>query len=203
VQPAQPPSDATGTGLRQRKRAKVRREIQANALRLFREQGYEETTVQQIAEAAVISESTLYRYFPTKADIVLSDDLDPLFVEVFRAQPPERGAVAAIRASMATVLGTLSDEDKARQRELLALILSVPDLRASMLDQLAGGIQLLADELGLRTGRPADDPPVRALAGAVVGAAIAVMFVVATDPNADLGTLADEAIGALGDGLAL
>lgn len=201
--PAQPPGDATGTGLRQRKRAKVRKEIQDNALRLFREQGYEATTVQQVAEAAVISESTLYRYFPTKADIVMSDDLDPMFVEVFRAQPAELGAVPAIRTSLTTVLNTLSEEDTARQRELLALILSVPDLRASMLDQLAGGIQLLADELGLRTGRPADDPAVRALAGAIIGAAIAVMFTVATDPAADLITMLDEAIGALSDALNL
>ncbi|HEX5403944.1 MAG TPA: TetR family transcriptional regulator [Pseudonocardiaceae bacterium] len=199
--PAQRSSDTTG--LRERKRAKVRREIQANALRLFREQGYEATTVQEIAEAAVISESTVYRHFSTKADIVMSDDLDPVFVQVFRAQPPESSAVEAIRAAMTTVLGAMSAEDKARQRELLELVLSVPDLRATMLNQLADGIQLLADELGLRTGRPADDPPVRALAGAVVGAATAVMFAVAADKNADLATMADEAIGALGAGLAL
>lgn len=196
---AQPPTDA----LRERKRAKVRKDVQSHALRLFREQGYEETTVQQIAEAAVISESTFYRYFPTKADVVLSDDLDPVFVQVFRAQPAELSAVAAIRNSMTTVLGRLSAEDKARQRELLALLLSVPDLRAGMLSQLADGIDLLAAELARRTGRPADDRAVRALSGAVVGASIAVMFAYAGNPDTDLADSLDEAIGSLSAGLEL
>jgi AcrR family transcriptional regulator len=203
VSQGQSPEDAPRTGLRERKRAKVRGEIQSNALRLFREQGYEETTVQQIAEAAVISESTFYRHYPTKADVVLTDDLDPLFVDAFRAQPAELGAVEAIRASLAAVLGTLSQEDTARQRELLALVLSVPDLRASMLDQFVEGIALLADELGRRTDRPADDPAVRALAGAVVGIGITVLSTVARDPAADLATMLDEAIAALPTGLTL
>jgi hypothetical protein len=76
-------------GLRERKKAKTRAAIQHHALRLFREHGYEETTVEQIAEAAEVSESTLYRYFPTKEDLVLWDEFDPLLIEAFRAQPPE------------------------------------------------------------------------------------------------------------------
>lgn len=196
---AQQPTDA----LRERKRAKVRRDVQLNALRLFREQGYEDTTVQQIAEAAVISESTFYRYFATKADVVLSDDLDPQFVLAFRDQPAELPAIDAIRSAMATVLNTLSEEDRARQRELLALILSVPDLRASMISQFAEGIDLLATELASRTGRTADDAAVRSLSGAVVGAAIAVMFAVADDPGKDVITELDTALAALPAGLAL
>lgn len=197
--PTPPPADA----LRSRKRAKVRKDVQQNALRLFREQGYEETTVQQIAEAAVISESTFYRYFPTKADVVLSDDLDPQFIEVFRAQPPELTAVEAMRQTFTSVINTLSEQDKAQQRELLALSLTVPELRAAMLDQLAGGIDLLICELAARTGRPADDTAVRALAGALIGASIVVMFVVANDPTADIAVLLEQTIGSLSAGLAL
>jgi AcrR family transcriptional regulator len=194
-----PPPDATG--LRQRKRAKVRRDIQQHAMRLFAEQGYDETTVQQIAEAAVISESTFYRYFPTKAEIVMQDELDPAFVEVFRAQPAELSGLEATRRAMATVLGTLSEEDITDQRQRLALIMTVSDLRASMLDQLVGGIDLLASELARRAGRPADDDAVRALAGAVVGAGIAVMVTAAGDPEADLAAMLDKAIAALPSGL--
>ena len=197
--PTQPPADA----LRNRKRAKVRKDVQQNALRLFREQGYEETTVQQIAEAAVISESTFYRYFPTKADVVLSDDLDPQFIEMFRAQPPELTAVDAMRNAFTSVIDTLSEEDKAQQRDLLALTLTVPELRAAMLDQLAGGIDLLVGELAARTGRPAGDAAVRALAGALIGASIVVMFAVAADPTADIAALMAETMGNLSAGLAL
>jgi hypothetical protein len=48
-------------------------------MRLFEEQGYAATAVDQIAEAAEVSQSTLFRYFPTKEDVVLTDDFDPLW----------------------------------------------------------------------------------------------------------------------------
>jgi AcrR family transcriptional regulator len=203
VPPAQPSGDATGTGLRERKRAKVRRDIQSNAMRLFHQHGYEATTVQQIAEAAVISESTFYRYFPTKADIVMQDDLDPVFVRAFRAQPPELSAVDAVRAAATSALGSLSARDVAHQRERMELIQAVPELRALMLDQFVIGLDLLADELALRTGRPADDLAVRALAGAVVGVGLAVISTATRHAAWDLAGLLDRAITALPEGLAL
>ncbi|HEX5117503.1 MAG TPA: TetR family transcriptional regulator [Pseudonocardiaceae bacterium] len=182
----------------------MRRDIQSTALRLFDEQGYDATTVQQIAEAAVISESTFYRYFPTKADIVMQDDLDPVFVRVFRAQPAELSAVDAVRAAATSVLGSLPPEDVARQQERMELIQAVPELRALMLDQFVIGMDLLADELALRTGRSSDDLAVRALAGAVVGVGLAVIATAAKNPTTtDLARLLDEAITALPDGLAL
>jgi len=191
------------TGLRERKRAKVRRDIQANAIALFRRQGYEATTVQQIAEAAVISESTFYRYFPTKADVVLRDDYDPLIAEAIVAQPPDLGALQAIRAGFASVFGTLSAEEEAEQRERLALTMSVPELRAGMLDQFTGGMQLLAEAVGRRTGRPAADPAVMTIAGAVVGALIAAMFAFVDDPDAHVDVVIDQTLAQLEAGLTL
>ena len=85
-------------GLRERKKAKTRALIQEHALRLFREQGYDATSVEQIAEAAEVSPSTVFRYFPTKPDLVIYDDLDERMIEAFRAQPPELNALQALRA---------------------------------------------------------------------------------------------------------
>lgn len=56
--------------LRERNRRRARDEIRAVALRLFVEQGYGQTTVQQVAEAAGISPATFFRYFPSKGDVV-------------------------------------------------------------------------------------------------------------------------------------
>src|SRR5258708_35242601 len=69
----------TVAGLRERKKQKTKAAIQRAALRLFKRQGYEETTVEQIAAAADISESTFFNYFPSKENVVIYDDNDPQF----------------------------------------------------------------------------------------------------------------------------
>jgi AcrR family transcriptional regulator len=71
-------------GLRERKKAKTRAAIQEQAMRLFRERGYEATTVEQIAEAAEVSPSTFFRYFPTKEAVVMYDVLDQILIEAFQ-----------------------------------------------------------------------------------------------------------------------
>jgi AcrR family transcriptional regulator len=60
-------------GLRERKKVKTRLAIEDAALALFEKQGYEATTVEEIAAAAEVSTTTFFRYFPTKADVVLSE----------------------------------------------------------------------------------------------------------------------------------
>ena len=61
-------------GLRETKARKTRKQIFSEALRLFKLDGYEQTTMEAIAEAAEVSPSTLYRYFPSK-DLILLDSI--------------------------------------------------------------------------------------------------------------------------------
>ena len=89
-------------GLRERKKARTRASLREHALRLFREQGYQATTVEQIAAAAEVSPSTFFRYFPTKEDVVLQDDLEPLLIEALEHQPPEMSIVAAMSMKVAS-----------------------------------------------------------------------------------------------------
>jgi AcrR family transcriptional regulator len=190
-------------GLRERKKARTRAAIQREALRLFREQGYDATPVSQIAEEAEVSESTFFRYFPTKEDVILWDPFDPAFIESFRAQPPELGPLAALRTSIRGLLGGLTEEDVEEQRQRALLMLSIPPLRAMLVDHISGPMRLLAELIGERVGRPADDPTVNALAGAVLGVSLSVMIRWMEDPRLRLVDLVDEAVGMLESGFPL
>ena len=197
------PAEVPAVGLRERKKAKTRAAIQSHALRLFREQGYEATTVQQIIEEAEVSESTFFRYFPTKADVVLTDEFDPVIVEAFRRQPPELRAIEALRRAFQESFAQLSPEDNQDQRERTALALAVPELRGAMLDQFGAAIQLVNEVVAERVGRPVGDPEVRTLGGAVIGAAVAAMFAMVDQPDADLAAIMDEAMACLERGFLL
>jgi AcrR family transcriptional regulator len=196
-------TDQARPSLRERKKAQTRAAIQTHALRLFREQGYDATTIEQIIESADVSETTFFRYFPTKEDVVLQDGFDPLIVGTYQAQPPGLPPVSALRATFAALFAHMSAEQQAEQRERVALILSVPRLRAAMLDQFAKAMQLLAGAMAERSGRRPDDFAVRTVAGAAVGVMMAVFAAMADDPDADVASLIDQAIAHLEAGLSL
>ncbi len=160
-------------GLRERKKARTRAEIQAQALRLFTDQGYEETSVEQIAEAAEVSPSTVFRYFPTKPDLVIYDDLDERLIEAYRAQPSELGAIAALRAAMRVGFGGAVEAELAMQRERADLLREVPELRAAMLEEFGRTVGEIARLIAERSDRSPDDDEVLACAGAVIGVSIA------------------------------
>jgi len=170
------PASPDRPGLRERKKARTRAAIREHALRLFREQGYDETTVEQIAGAAEVSPSTFFRYFPTKEDVVLQDGMDELWMDLYRAQPPGLGPLAAMRSSVRTAFDALAVADTGQLREAMALAVAVPAVRARMLEELARTMQIIAEAVADRSGKSASDFEVRALAGAVVGIAMAAWF---------------------------
>lgn len=168
--------DPPKPGLRERKKAKMRALIQEHALRLFRECGYDETSVEDIAEAAEVSPSTVFRYFPTKPDLVIYDDLDERMIEAFRAQPPELNAIQTLRASFRSEYWRMIAEQLDVQREREELLRSVPELQAAMLGEFARTLNEIAELLAERSGRTPNDNEVLALAGAVIGVTIAAWF---------------------------
>jgi AcrR family transcriptional regulator len=170
------PSEVARPSLRERKKAKTRAAIQVEALRLFAAQGYHETTIDQIADAAEVSPSTFFRYFPTKEDVVLYDQFDPELIAALLAQPRELGPVAAVRASIRQVLAALPAEESERELQRHALARTVPELRARMIDGFANGLALLSDALAERAGRRADDVAVQTLAGALIGVGLSAML---------------------------
>ncbi len=182
-------------GLRERKKNKTRKMIQHEALRLFRLQGYEATTISQIAEAAEISESTFFRYFPTKEAIVRWDEFDPLIIAAFKRQPPKATSLTALRGAFREVLGSLSAEERVDLRERILLGFSVPHTLGAA--QLAGPLHLLREMMAKRAGRKPDDFRLRIMVGAVLGAVTAAMGAAEADPGSDIVTLLDQTLAQL------
>ncbi len=168
------PANGTAQGLRERKKERTRRTIRLEAFRLFREQGYNETTVEQIAAAADVSPSTFFRYFPTKEQLVLADDLDPLMFEALQRQPREVSPWIAFRNAVLEVFGSLPAAELAFEQERQALLYHVPELRSAIGLEIIRSIDLIASLLAEHVGRSADDFEVRVAAGAMAGAALAM-----------------------------
>jgi AcrR family transcriptional regulator len=161
-------------GLRERKKARTRASIREHALRLFREQTYQGTTVEQIAAAAEVSPSTFFRYFPSKEDVVLQDDMDTRLIEALERQPAGLTPVTAVRAASREVFASYTQADLDLLRETTALTMTVPEVRARATDEFARTISVVGEALAKRAGRPPDDLAVRATAGAVIGVIMAI-----------------------------
>jgi len=191
--------------LRERKKARTRAAIREHALRLFGEQGYQATTVEQIAAAAEVSPSTFFRYFPTKEDVVLRDDFDERVVDAFERQPPTMTPLAALRAAIREAVATLSPAEWEEFRQTTALGATVPEIRARTLDELSRTIDVMAGALAKRTGRSADDLAVRTYVGAIFGVMMSILS--PGDWAADIGKQTfkriDEALALLESGLPL
>jgi AcrR family transcriptional regulator len=189
--------------LRERKKAKTKTLIQVQALRLFTEQGYDGTSVEQIAEAAEVSPSTFFRYFPTKEAVVLHDILDPLIIENFRSQPPELNSVQAIRRALKKVCSDLPEDQLQHEMKRSELMHVVPELQSAMLGEYAKNIELLSGLIAQRIGRSADDISARVLAGAIIGVIMSALLQAYEDPSADYLRCYDDALGQLEKGLPL
>jgi AcrR family transcriptional regulator len=198
-----PEDRQAGPGLRERKKARTKAAIQRHAVRLFREQGYDATTVEQIAEAAEVAPSTVFRYFPTKEDLVLTDDYDPIVWAAFRAQPPGLSLVQAWRGALRAAISQMSSEDFTVQRERDLLILAVPELWAASLNNITQMLDTIIRLSAERMGRTPDDPAVRNVAGALFGIMLALMFEWIGNPEMDMVKRLDDALGHLESGLPL
>ncbi|GAB3224696.1 TetR family transcriptional regulator [Glycomyces halotolerans] len=191
-------------GLRERKKIETLHRMQEEALRLFADQGYEATTVEQIAEAAGVSPSTFYRYFPTKEDVVVQDEYDPMIVAVFQRQSPDVPPLAAMRATLAELFADFAPEDLERIRGRVAMIVSVPSLLARQFQQASATQRMLADLVAERYDRSPEDLEVRNFAASVVASwTTAITAWADAGGHGDLMSYMDRCIAHLEDGVPL
>lgn len=185
----------TRPGLRERKKQKTRWAIQEHALRLFAEQGYDATTVDQIAAAAEISPSTFFRYFRTKEDVVVEDQWDPIMIDAYATAPAELGPIAALRHAIRTAFQLMDGTERDKILARMRLQLAVPALRLRSLDNIVSSLDMIAGLLADRSGHEPTDPRVRALAGAIMGSWLAVLTAWSeSDGTDDLAVRMDEAL---------
>jgi AcrR family transcriptional regulator len=160
-------------GLRERKKIKTRQAIRRAAFRLIDENGYAATTVEQIAEAAEVSPSTFFRYFGSKESLLLADDLDPLILAAFEAQPPDLSLIQAFRRAYETVMAHLPSDQLEFENTRQRLMFSIPELKAAMYDEYYRTVNVMSEAISRRIGRPASDFEVRVFVGALTGAMMA------------------------------
>lgn len=191
--PQQPP-----TSLRERKKDRTRRTLQAEAVRLFTQQGFEATTIEEIAAAAEVAPRTFFRYFSSKEEVVFWSEHQPMLAGFVAARPDHEPAAQALRRGLSDGLASFYEQDRERLLERSKLACRTPALqprwRQQQADVGAGMAQILAHRLGVH----ADGLEVRAIAAAVAAALfVAIEEWQAHDGQEDLGGLIDRALGSV------
>ncbi|WP_436776095.1 TetR family transcriptional regulator [Yinghuangia sp. YIM S09857] len=189
-------------GLRERKKRRTREAIRREAYRLFREQGYDATTIDQIADAAEVSASTFFRYFPTKEDVVLTDEYDPMIVQALRDVPPGTPVVETVRQAVVGPLRGMMDAGRAEMKLRMRLTVAEPAVQARSYHQQRETMRMMAEVFAERSGRDPGDPEPRYAAAAVVGVLNESMLLWAESGfTREPIDVVDEALRFLGDGL--
>lgn len=176
-------SGGAGVGLRERKAARTREAILDAALHLFVDQGYEATTMEEIAESAEVGSSTLYRYFPTKESLLTQ----PLaargrMAAAFDAQPDDDLGTAlggAIQAFLAD-----PQLDPARRRTIASILRLNDGPRARLWEVFIGERALLERAIAQRLGRAPGDI-FAVLTARLAGAVVETIFDNARDLSDD------------------
>lgn len=176
-------------GLRERKKRATRALIADTALRLFKERGFDRTTVAEVAEAAGVSVKTVFNYFPAKEDLFFDRDEEILRVVLDAAGDVRSGEspLAGLRRRLLAVFEGHPAERTARFRAVLAgstlLQARGQQMRANYEDALT---LALAGRLGVGD----DDPVPRVLAHQVL--AIPFLVIRMEELWAERGVAPDE-----------
>lgn len=159
------PTPAAPMGRRERKKAATRQTIADAALRLFLERGYDDVGIREIADAADVSTTTLFKHFPVKEALVFDEDADQQarLLAAVRERPEGQSIPAALRehALRYRMAATGGDD---RYIAFFALVDNTPALRDYVQGMWLRHTHALARTIAEDSGLPADDPTCAALA---------------------------------------
>ena len=156
-------------GLRERKKRQTREAVRLAAFELFHQNGYPNTTIEQIAEAADISPRTFFRYFPNKAALLIPDQMMDPIIELFLAAPPEMRPIAAYRYALEQVFGGMAGEQWTGEMARQQLLYTLPEAAGALYNEYLHVMDLIGDAIAVRLNRAADDSKIRITAAAMTG----------------------------------
>jgi AcrR family transcriptional regulator len=181
---------------RSRKKAATRRSIQEHALRLFAANGYDNTTVEDIAAAAGVSHMTFFRYFPRKENVVETREYDPMIEELIVARPPDESPIAAIGAALSTWVAAVLLTDRQRILTRVRLMMATPDLRARQIITMDDTRDLFARSLARRNRQAQENLVVTVHAAVAVAVFVTALRTWAQTDDGDLVAIVDAAFSA-------
>lgn len=177
------------------KRQRTRQRLLEAALGLFEERGYAETTTAQIAEAAGVSEMTLFRHFPSKDRLLLDDPYDPLIAAAVADQPAALPTIVRVTAGMRAAWRAVPGPAEAAVRRRLRLAAITPGLAGAIRANTRDTEDAIAEALS-RTG--ADSTVARIAAAAALAALTeALMGWAASEEEVRLGDAIQLALSVL------
>jgi AcrR family transcriptional regulator len=138
-------------GLRERKKARTREALQDAAMERFARQGFDRTTVEEIAEACEVSPRTFFRYFPTKEDVLFADGeaRRERLLAVIAARPADEPAFVALCAAMRTLTDDYRN-DRDALVERFQVVAASPHLQAYKAEHQHGWEAAVVDVLERR-----------------------------------------------------
>lgn len=183
-------------------RASVRDQIAERALLLFDRDGFDETTVDDIAVQIGLSARSFFRYFPAKEDVVLGDPA-PLG-QMVRDAATQRPQTEPVWVTLRRALDPLAEytmADSVNGLRTMRVLMSTPTLRARNLEKHIAWAKLLEPVIQARLHGP--DESVHLQAQALVHAALACLDVAFAEwtrleGSIDVSTILDQTFGALG-----
>jgi AcrR family transcriptional regulator len=129
------------------KRERTRARLEQAALTLFERQGFEQTTVAQIAEAAGVTPMTFFRHYTAKSRVLLDDPYDPVIAAAVAAQPSALDPLTRVARAIGTAWAQLPAPDEVVVRRKVAIVAQTPSIAGEMVGNNAATEALIVQAL--------------------------------------------------------
>jgi AcrR family transcriptional regulator len=189
IQPERPP-------LRERKKLRAKQAVRQAAFALFTERGYDETTVDEIADAADVSRASFFRYFKSKEDVLASNDEERRAAFLQRLERSDRPILDALKDTVHAHVAGLDEQELAETMAYFSIMLGSRTILGQAYDTRISWLRALERYLAEELPRNTDPAPAE-LAALLANITLSIMEtlvrLVAVDPDRDFTSLLDSA----------